>query len=375
MFSSLCLLPTALVVLCDFSIAASLVLVATLFVVTIVIINQSFTEESFGFIRARKMHASIGAVIALSETVAKIPPTIAIIIAIGLFIIGLFQIIREDSLFGFDFHKKWNDELLGIIPNTFILLSALFSGLMVVAHFGDQSIWIPLIALGFLIIASIRLYVFDLCKFDEKALQIFILAITSIIGIISTVIQFNEARIFGILIWVITLVIGILLILTLVFLYFRAIVRERKRKELEKAAAEEKIVKEEKDKEMLRQHLIEKAPDLSWKEIWTGFNKVYESFGIELFLSSPDLNKLSDLVTISNEKAQIFWSIDLSRMFQIMESAARKVQDDENLRKILDVCTSIEDFVETKKSKSDGNYKGESELRTRLYTIRGLIKS
>lgn len=376
MFFALSLLPTALVMVCGFSIAASLVLIATFFVVAVVIINQSFAEESFSFIRAKKMHVSIGATIALSETVIKIPPTIAIIIVVGLLVIGLFQIIREGSLFGLDFHEKWNDEWIdeqfGIIPNALILLSALFSGLMIVSHFSDQLIWVPLAALGFLTIASIHLNVFDLWNSDKVAIQVVALTLAAITGIISTVIQFNEARIFGLLIWVITLVIGIILILTLVFLYIRAIIREKKRRELEKAESEAKQIKEKQEKERLEKSLLERISELTWREIFTGFNRFNEAFGIKLFLACSNLEKLPELITVSNEKGQIFWNNDLSNMFQVMDSAARKVQDDENLKKILDVCTSIENFVRSKKSKVEVDYRGELELMGRLYSIRKL---
>lgn len=376
MFLSLCLLPTAVVMVCGFSVAASLVLIATLFIVAIVIINQSFAKDAYSVIRARKMHASIGAVIALSETVIETPPVIAIIIATGLFVIGFSQILRDDSLFGLDFHRKWNDELLGIIPNTLILLSALFSGLMIVAHFSEQLIWIPLIALGFLIIASVRMNVFNLWKFNETAIQVAALIVAALIGIISTVIQFHEARVFGILIWVITLVIGIILILTLVFLYFRSIIREKKRKRLEKAADKERQIAEQQKKEMLEQSLRERILELTWEEIWIGFNQIYESFGTQLLLSSPNLNKLSDLVTVSNEKRQIFWSNDLTRMFQIMESAARMVQDDENLKKVISACTLIDEAVKAEKAdKGFASYKGEIELNSQLERILKKIKS
>lgn len=375
-FLLLSCLPAVVILVFSLSLAERLVFSTVYFLASLAIINSLDSENRTT--QTRRMHTSSGLVIALNVSVFAAPPIIAIIIAGGLLTVGLYEILREDELFGFEFYGKWDGELMGIAPNITMLLSALFSGLMIVANFDEQLVWVPAIALGFLIIASIRQDLFSLWKYNTKALQISaaIAAIVVIlIGIISTLIQFNEARIFGVLIWVIGVIVGALVIIAITILYFRFLIKEKRRKKLEKAAEEERKENAKKEKEMLKQSLTERAFELTWEEIFIGFDKIHESFGIQLFLSSPNLEKLPDLVIVSNEKEQFFWEHDLSRMLLIMEKAANKSRSDEDVRKILDACDSIEDVTAAKKSQKTITYNGEGDLYARLNKIRRAIKS
>lgn len=370
--------PALLAMACTHVLAAVAIL-ATLLTVEIMAIEYRRDYWKRKTVRARGIYSFLGVALGLSVLTISLPPRLAITIALCLLLIGTVQLALEEP-----FHSKkmlwlkiWEGrngtEQFAFVEHIFFLAIALFFVLMVVANFSSQAIWLPLTACGLIVFALVKGDIFYFS--DDLAVKVFSFIALAITGIVSTLIQFNEARIFGILIWVIVLIIGIILILAVIAIYFRAVIKEKRRTELENAAAKELQVAEQKKKEMLQRSLLERTSELTWEEIFIGFNQINEALGIQLFLSHPNLGELSELVTVSNEKGQIFWNNDLSRMLQIMEKATSKTQDDENLRKILNACDSIENATVTKKSKKTITYKGETELQTRLDTIRKMIKS
>jgi hypothetical protein len=365
--------PVLMVMACTHVLTA-IALLATLLITEMIMLKHFSENMEQKRVRASGIYSFTGIALGLNFLSLNLPPQIAIIISLCLLLVGTVQIFLQDKILWIDIWEKWDfTGKFGLAEYVFFLAVALASSLMVVANFNSQMIWLPLTSCWLATYAYVRGRVleFSADDLDIKIISGFILVV---VGIISTLIQFNEARVFGILIWVIGLIAGILLILAIMFLYFRAFMKEKKRVKAERIAEQEKQVKEEEERKDLRHLLFEKSPNLTWEEILTGFNKVYHSVGISLLLS-VDLERLTELVTVSNEKKQIFWDNILSQIFDVMDKAAQTIRDDEGIKKILDACTSIEEFVNSKKTNQGIVYKGEPELKAKLERVREIIRS
>lgn len=368
--------PTLLVI-ASAHILTAFVILATVLTVEIMVIKYYRDFWTRQTVRSRGIYSFLGIAIGLGILALNIPPRLAIIIALCIFIVGVVQLLLEEPFRGkrMLWLKIWEDQnnYESFAPINYILFLAitLFFVLMVVANFGSQMIWLPLTTCGLIVYTFVKGDLF--CSSDDLMVKVVSFTALAVTGIVSTLIQFNEARVFGILIWVIGLVIGVILVLIVIFLYVRAAVQEKRRMKLEKIAEKERQEIERTSKESLQKSLTERISELNWEEIYSGFNQINEAFGIYLFLSSPFLEKLPELVTVSNEKEHFFWDDKLTHMFLIMEKINSKAWNDDIIRKVLTICDLVENTSADKKTKKNLVYGGEAALKARLEKIKEII--
>lgn len=297
------------------------------------------------------IYSLIGIALGVNSLSIAWPPQIAIIISLCLLVIGGIQVCLEP---GFESRKiLWIDIYNGgdaefsPLEYIFFLAVALFSVLMIIANFKTQAIWLPIVSCGLIIHAYIKTDLFSF-QTDEEAIEVVSDLILILTGIVSTLIQFNKVEIMGIRLWIIISAIIVLLISAFIWWVVKGNNEFKKRQAEEALVYAEKQRKIKEEKKALKESLLQRSKELSLEEIHRGFTEINQSFGAELLLSSEAL-KIEELITVSNIKKQIFWGSAFQNTCDIMTFIANKESKDENLKKVLSICSSIKKCIQDQK--------------------------
>ncbi|QQG52691.1 MAG: hypothetical protein HY931_00455 [Candidatus Falkowbacteria bacterium] len=321
--------------------------------------------------------ALIGASIAANLKVLGYPGHTAMIILATILILCTYDLINRGQIIWLDFTRGSRLRFL----DKFILLVT-FLGIigLVIANFGSQAIWIPIITASLLIVLILAHEAFlHNCESErEKALYISVGALI-LTGVISTIIQFWKSKLFwGIHLWQLLagLAIVIIIIATLVFIWIRKQNRiERlENQEREKAEQEKRIQAETEEQAKRNQALAEKQAlvDTTMAKSpneWTikDFALIYsvsQPVATTAFLKSDmEPSKIADLAIVCSQKKQIVWDSDLTMFLQILETIANKSFCDSELSKVINITRVVKESIVSKKGLGDGSpYKGENEL-------------
>ena len=295
----------------------------------------------------------VGISLGLDTLSLNMPSQITMIIAACFLVIGVVQIVFLDVFIAIEVSEKNEFNKYG---HVFLFVVVLASVTMVVANFGSQIIWLPLTACVLLTYCYISGRIVRL-QSNEKKMKRGVASLLVLVGIISSLIQFNEAKIFGILIWVIAIIILAIVIFIFLVTYLRKIIRKKTRERLES-----------KNKENLEKTLTEKSPNLSAEEIISAFNIVRKDFGAQLLLNNDIIN-LELCITVCNQQRQIYWDNKLNSIIEVMKKAAEIVKNDGGIKKLSDIISNIRNVISSAKTDKDTCYEGEESLYRELLRI------
>ncbi len=326
----------------------------------------------------RILLALIGASIAASLKVLAYPGHTTAVILSTVLIIGTYDLINRGQIIWLEFARSARLRFLG----KFIFLTTiLFLISLIVANFGNQTIWIPIVAASLIILL---LSVKNNYLYDEEigARLLFAPALFILSGVISTIIQFWSVELFwGIKLW--QLLIGMLIVMIIIaFLVVRRCRNKQRekqegikrmeeirlKKEIEKGLSEKA---KEKEKVDMFNALMEKDPNtITIRDLATIYN-FDKNAAIQRFLDSEIMPAhISSLLTVSIHKKQIVWQADMTIMLEILELIASKSFFDEELGLVIKITQTIREKIINSKMPGEKNpYKGESELINMLTKI------
>lgn len=337
----------------------------------------------------RILHALIGAAIAVCLKALAYPGHTTVIILATILVIFTADIINRGQM---PWLKICRSARLHFLGKFILLTTFLFVVSLVVANFGSQTIWIPIVvAAGLITVLFTSDNYLDTDSLNEDAIIGTSLGILLLTGSISTVIQFRMAEIF----WGIKLWEGMVMLATLAIIALVSIIVSKKRKrqaklrELrEKNAAEEqrrteeanKRAAEEKEKKERAKVFAEQR--LSKIEHETSLNAMGLSFLYEhnkdlgvTFISEKEINlqDLCDNITVSNNKKQIVWNSYFRDSLLMLLYVAEKTFEDKDLNRLIKVVKEIRADVKERKDKKV-EYDGETLLFTKLQEIENAAK-
>ena len=329
----------------------------------------------------RVLYALIGAAIALSLKVLAYPGHTVAIIITTILIICTADLINRGHVLCFRFFRSSRLNFLG----KFILLATLlFIISLVIANFGSQKIWIPIVVASMII--TLLFYsdsYLETREFDED-LVIFVSTGTLLLtGLISTIIQFSSVEIFwGIKLWEVVIVLVTLIIIAVISV---VISQKRKRKAELLRARQENEVKQRENEEKSKQweaeqkkielevtqklEAIQRNENPLAAEDMLFLYKYHKELGAKLvFKNKINILNLESHITVSNHKKQVIWDNYLRDSFSLLSYASMREYDDHNLEDILHLTDVIRTIVSRRKSE-EAEYEGEKRLETILEEI------
>ncbi len=326
----------------------------------------------------RILYALIGASIAMCLKVLIYPGHTTIIIMATILIICTADIINRGEILWLEFY---NGARLRFLGKFIFLITTLFIISMLIANFGSQKIWIPIVALS-LIIMLVFLdqdYLRD-NNINKKLIVIISLSLLILAGVVSTVIQFRRVEVFlGLKLWVLA-VICVVVVIIITYIFFDSKLEEREAeklrlKEESEKEAQELAKKEEEERKVIQKKLEEIQQSDSLDAYSLSF--LYETnkdFGLSIiFEQDIKVSSIWDNVAVSNQKNQIIWNHYFNNSLLMLLYAAEKEFDDDNLERILMIVEAIEKNIFSRKDK-DVEYTGETSLKERFQKIVSAIK-
>lgn len=124
-----------------------------------------------------------------------------------------------------------------------------------------------------------------------------------------------------------------------------------------------KNFKEEKERELFKDILIRKAPNLSVEEVYKAY-QIDNSFGSKLFFSLKEID-FQELINVDNFNKHILWNEHFIKLINLMGGIAEHETNDRKLNKIMQICDDCQRFVNNQK-KYKVIYEGETRLNLLL---------
>lgn len=313
----------------------------------------------------RMLLALIGASIAVCLHVLAYPGHATMIILGTVLIISTYDLIDRGQIIWLEFARRSRLRFLG----KFILLTTfLFVISLIIANFGNQKIWIPIVAASLIIALLISKdnYLYD----DELGGKlIFVPAVLIFAGIISTIVQFWTAELFwGIKLWQLLLAIVLIAIIIAAKmiisanLHAKVLAQERREEEARKNEIRER---EKKEKVDLFNAVAAKDPTMMTIRDLSALYSFNKTAAIYPFLGSNVTHEhIASLLTISVRKKQMVWQAELFTMLNILELIAEKSYSDEELSRVTGITNAIKQKIANAKADEtvELTYKGEKEL-------------
>jgi large-conductance mechanosensitive channel len=325
----------------------------------------------------RILLALIGASIAANLKVLDYPGHTAVIILATILILCTYDLINRGQIIWLDFTRR---SRLHFLEKFILLITVLGIVALVIANFGSQAIWIPIVTASLLMVLLLTHDAFldNDSSEREKTLYISVGALI-LTGAISTIIQFWKTELFwGIKFWQLFIGLAILFVIiaTLVFIWImkQNRIERLENQEREKAEQEKRVQTETETQEKRNQALAEKQALIDAimaknPNEWTikDFALIYgvsQPVATTAFLKSDmEAKKIADLAIVCSQKKQIVWDSDLTMFLQILEAIANKSFCDNELSKVINITGFIKESIVSRKGLGDGtSYKGEAEL-------------
>lgn len=377
-------LPIALVLIFGekFSLWINILAVAYLLFVSALLSNIFGDEDESP---RRILHALIGAAIAVCLKALAYPGHTAVIIMTTILIICLADIINRGHVLWFRFLHSSRLRLLGkfILVTTFIFIISL-----VIANFGSQKIWIPIVAASLIImVLLVSDNYLELRGMDEDKAIFTSIGTLFLTGITSTIIQFSAVEIFwGIKIWQaaidIALIIIAIVILIIVYkkrkrkaalreLRAKNEIKELKLMEEARIRREEEEAKETKKKLEIQQGLEQIKSNqraLTVHDLSFLYDNGKDLAAKLIFQKNIDEEDFCPKIMVSNNKKKIVWDGHLRDALYLLAYVAKKEFDDEKLNNIIVLIDIIRVHVSDRKTE-EGEYEGEARLDEMLKDI------
>ena len=332
----------------------------------------------------RILFALLGASIAAGLKVLAYPGHTAVIILATILVIGAFDLIDRGKIIWLEFYRSARLKLMG---KFLLLLTFLFLIGLIIANFGNQTIWLPLAA-TFLIILVLfgKDDYLELRGFDDNLLIMSSLAILLLTGLTSTVIEFRAVElILGINLGTVTLIVLTLSVIALISI---AINKRRKRQVALRALRQKNAAEEQRRAEESKKRAAEEAEKKETRRqfIEQEFKKIAsnqsgltaEDFSILLedkdqgvnlvFVKKVIESNLCQHVTVSNNKKQIVWNGHFRDSLLMLLYAAEKSFEDANLNYLIQLVKNIRADIKGRKDKKI-EYEGEPLLMQKLQDI------
>jgi hypothetical protein len=361
----------------------------TLGCVLVVSVSLSMIGDEGEYESSKRILISvIGASIAACLKVLEYPGHTTMVIMGTILIISTFDLIDRGQIIWLEFTRRSRLRFLG----KFILLITFLGNIgLVVANFGSQAIWIPIVTALLLLTLLFNHDAFLQNDSSEKEKTFFISAGALILtGVISTFVQFWTTELFlGIKLWQLLagLAILIILIAALVFIW---IIRQSRIERLENQEKESVEREKQRKTEAEKKAKEEEALAKRQAEVDTIMAKNIENWSVNDFViicnldvqtatkaflkSSINGGYIASLITISVYKEQIVWGHGLSTFLQILELIAQKSYSDEELGRITTITLTLRRKVTDLKGSDDAFYKGEKELLNMITRIEEFAK-
>ncbi len=319
----------------------------------------------------RALLALIGFSIAILLQVFVYPGQTTIIIMITIMSCCVTSLISKGTIFCLVFT---NQSRLRFTGKLLFIATILFGISMIIANFGSQKIWVPIILLSFIIAIIFLVKVYLLDTVNKKLITIISISILLQTGLISTIIQFHNIQL-----WELNLLVVIILsFVPVVFIAFIAIYLIKRSEKADLLKEEKLVQKQIQEKEQIRIKTEKKIKEIEESNTTlsrfdlsflyeTNKEKVYEL----VFKKGVHINSMCEDIVVSNMKKQIVWGTNFANSLSFLKRVAEKEFGDENLEYILELVKEIEENIFSKKTNAI-EYRGEVLLKNMLNSIKDL---